>query len=123
MAKGTLTAKLKPASKEPETPRSTPPAPPAGAKGINLQDVFLNHLRREKLPVTIQLAVMSMIFAFAIGIPMGILAAVKKNTVIDFLANIVALCGLSVPNFWLGIMLILLVSVKLHWLSQERNVV
>ena len=52
MAKGTLTAKLKPASKEPETPRSTPPAPPAGAKGINLQDVFLNHLRREKLPVT-----------------------------------------------------------------------
>ena len=62
----------------------------------------------EKLPVTIQLAVMSMIFAFAIGIPMGILAAVKKNTFIDFLANIVALCGLSVPNFWLGIMLILL---------------
>ncbi len=45
----------------------------------------------EKLPVTIQLAVMSMIFAFVIGIPMGILAAVKKNTVIDFLANIVAL--------------------------------
>lgn len=70
----------------------------------------------EKLPVTIQLAVMSMIFAFAIGIPMGILAAVKKNTFIDFFANIVALCGLSVPNFWLGIMLILLVSVKLHWL-------
>ena len=70
----------------------------------------------EKLPVTIQLAVMSMIFAFAIGIPMGILAAVKKNSFIDLLANIVALCGLSVPNFWLGIMLILLVSVKLHWL-------
>ncbi len=89
----------------------------AGDLGISLrtnQPVLT--LVAEKLPVTIQLAVMSMIFAFVIGIPMGILAAVKKNTVIDFLANIVALCGLSVPNFWLGIMLILLISVKLHWL-------
>lgn len=70
----------------------------------------------EKLPVTIQLAIMSMIFAFVIGVPMGILAAVKKNTVTDYIANIVALSGLSIPNFWLGIMLILLVSVKLGWL-------
>lgn len=70
----------------------------------------------EKLPVTIQLAVMSMIFAFIIGVPMGILAAVKKNTVIDYVANIIALSGLSIPNFWLGIMLILLVSVRLGWL-------
>ncbi|NKN38761.1 ABC transporter permease [Agrobacterium sp. a22-2] len=70
----------------------------------------------EKLPVTIQLAIMSMIFAFVIGVPMGILAAVKKNTVIDYVANIVALSGLSIPNFWLGIMLILLVSVRLGWL-------
>ncbi|UJW77215.1 ABC transporter permease [Rhizobium sp. SL42] len=70
----------------------------------------------EKLPVTIQLAVMSMIFAFVIGVPMGILAAVKKNTAVDYIANIVALSGLSIPNFWLGIMLILLVSVKLGWL-------
>ncbi|QBF32665.1 ABC transporter permease [Thalassococcus sp. S3] len=67
----------------------------------------------EKLPVTIQLAVMSMIFALVIGIPSGILSAVKKGTVTDYVANVVALSGLSVPNFWLGIMLILLVSV--HW--------
>ncbi|MGV8935617.1 MAG: ABC transporter permease [Allorhizobium sp.] len=70
----------------------------------------------EKLPVTIQLAVMSMIFAFVIGVPIGILAAVKKNTAIDYIANIVALTGLSIPNFWLGIMLILLVSVRFGWL-------
>ena len=70
----------------------------------------------EKLPVTIQLAAMSMVFAFIIGVPMGILAAVKQNTWIDYLANIVALSGLSIPNFWLGIMLILLVSVQLGWL-------
>lgn len=70
----------------------------------------------QKLPVTLQLAIMSMIFAVVIGIPMGILAAVKRNTIIDFFANIIALCGLSIPNFWLGIMLILLISVKLGWL-------
>lgn len=70
----------------------------------------------EKLPVTIQLALMSMFFAFVIGVPIGILAAVKQNTWIDYLANIVALSGLSIPNFWLGIMLILLVSVQLGWL-------
>ena len=66
----------------------------------------------EKLPVTIQLAVMAIIFALVIGIPAGILSAVKKGTATDYAANIVALSGLSIPNFWLGIMLILLVSVK-----------
>lgn len=70
----------------------------------------------EKLPVTIQLAVMALIIAILIGIPAGVLSAYKKGTWIDWLANIVALSGLSVPNFWLGIMLILLVSVKLGWL-------
>jgi peptide/nickel transport system permease protein len=51
-----------------------------------------------------------------IGVPAGVLSAYKKGTWIDWLANVVALSGLSVPNFWLGIMLILLVSVKLGWL-------
>jgi len=69
-----------------------------------------------KLPVTIQLAVMALIIAILIGIPAGVLSAYRKGTWIDWLANIVALSGLSVPNFWLGIMLILLVSVKLGWL-------
>ncbi len=70
----------------------------------------------EKLPVTIQLAVMALVIAMAIGIPAGVISAYKKGTWIDWIANIVALSGLSVPNFWLGIMLILLVSVKLGWL-------
>ena len=70
----------------------------------------------EKLPVTIQLAVMAMCFAYAIGVPLGILAAVMKDTPVDHAANFLALSGLSVPNFWLGIMLILLVSVQLGWL-------
>jgi peptide/nickel transport system permease protein len=74
------------------------------------------HLIAQKLPATIQLAVMAIVIAILIGVPMGILAATRKNTVLDYVANVVALSGLSIPNFWLGIMLILLVSVKLGWL-------
>ena len=70
----------------------------------------------EKLPVTIQLATMALIIAIVIGIPAGVISAYKKGTWVDWIANLVALSGLSVPNFWLGIMLILLVSVKLGWL-------
>lgn len=70
----------------------------------------------EKLPVTLQLAVMAMAFALLIGVPFGILAATRKNTFIDYAANFVALSGLSIPNFWLGILVILLVSVNLGWL-------
>lgn len=70
----------------------------------------------EKLPVTLQLATMSMIFALVIGIPTGIVAAVYKNGVFDWIANFLALSGMSIPNFWLGIMLILLMSVNLGWL-------
>lgn len=75
--------------------------------GLPVSEMILS-----KLPVTIQLAVMSMIFAIVIGVPAGILSAVRKGTVTDYAANVVALSGLSIPNFWLGIMLILLVSVK-----------
>ncbi|POF30960.1 ABC transporter permease [Roseibium marinum] len=76
----------------------------------------------DKLPVTVQLAVMAMIIAFAIGIPAGILSAVKKGTAVDYIANFVALSGLSIPNFWLGIMLIMLVSVHLGWLPASGYV-
>jgi peptide/nickel transport system permease protein len=70
----------------------------------------------DKLPVTIQLAVMSLIFAVAIGVPAGVISAVRKGGWLDWVANLAALSGLSIPNFWLGIMLILLVSVNLGWL-------
>jgi peptide/nickel transport system permease protein len=66
-----------------------------------------------KLPITIELAVLSVLVALAIAIPAGIVAAVRRNTAWDLLASGVSLAGVSVPNFWLGIMLILLVSVRL----------
>ncbi|TMH67518.1 MAG: ABC transporter permease [Betaproteobacteria bacterium] len=70
----------------------------------------------EKLPVTIELASFAIVIALLIGIPAGIISAVKRNTAWDYGANMIALWGLSTPNFWLGIMLILLFSVTLGWL-------
>jgi peptide/nickel transport system permease protein len=70
----------------------------------------------EKLPVTLELATFAIVIALAIGIPAGIISAVKRNTAWDYGANVIALWGLSTPNFWLGIMLILLFSVTLGWL-------
>ena len=76
----------------------------------------VSELIAAKLPVTVQLATMAMAFALLIGIPAGILSAVKKGSAWDVGANVFALWGLSTPNFWLGIMLIFLFSVKLGWL-------
>jgi peptide/nickel transport system permease protein len=70
----------------------------------------------EKLPVTAELALFAMLFALAIGVPAGVIAAVKNNTAVDYGATMAALWGLSIPNFWLGILLILLFSVELGWL-------
>ena len=76
----------------------------------------------EKLPVTIELALLAIVIALAIGIPAGIVSAIYKGTWLDYIANGVALWGLSTPNFWLGIMLILLFSVQLGWLPASGYV-
>ena len=70
----------------------------------------------EKLPVTLELAGFAIVIALVIGIPAGIVSAVKRGSAWDYGANVVALWGLSTPNFWLGIMMILLFSVTLGWL-------
>ena len=75
--------------------------------------VPVTNLILEKLPVTAELAALAMVFALLIGIPAGVLSAVKNNTAWDYAANVFALWGLSTPNFWLGFLLILLFSVEL----------
>ena len=76
----------------------------------------------QKLPVTIQLAVMAMGIALLIGIPSGIVSAIGRGTAWDYCANLFALWGLSTPNFWLGILMILLFSVQLGWLPASGYV-
>lgn len=67
-----------------------------------------------RLPNTLNLAVSSMIFACVIGIPLGVIAAIKKDSILDNLLTTVSLFGISVPNFWLGTMLIIIFCVKLR---------
>jgi peptide/nickel transport system permease protein len=76
----------------------------------------------EKLPVTLELAAIAIVIALVIGIPAGIVSAVAKDSAWDYAANAVALWGLSTPNFWLGIMMILLFSVSLGWLPASGYV-
>jgi peptide/nickel transport system permease protein len=76
----------------------------------------------EKLPVTAELAGLAMCFAVLIGIPAGVLSAVKNGSIWDYAANVFALWGLSTPNFWLGFLMILLFSVQLGWLPASGYV-
>jgi peptide/nickel transport system permease protein len=93
--------------------------------GNVLQGDFGTSLRTEqpvtallasKLPVTIELAVLALFIALLIGIPTGVISAVRKGTAVDYGANIFALSGISIPHFWLGIVLIMIFAVKLQWL-------
>lgn len=90
-------------------------------ESLRIQEPVLG-LIKDKLPVTLQLASMAMFISLLIGIPAGIVSAVGKDSVWDYLANVLALWGLSTPNFWLGIMMILLFSVSLGWLPASGYV-
>jgi peptide/nickel transport system permease protein len=90
-------------------------------ESLRIQEPVLG-LILQKLPVTLQLASMAMLIALVIGIPTGIVSAVGKDTAWDYAANVVALWGLSTPNFWLGILMILLFSVQLGWLPASGYV-
>jgi peptide/nickel transport system permease protein len=90
-------------------------------ESLRIQQPVLD-LILQKLPVTVQLAAMAMVIALVIGITAGIISAVLKDTVWDYVANVIALWGLSTPNFWLGIMLILFFSVWLGWLPASGYV-
>jgi peptide/nickel transport system permease protein len=94
-----------------------------GDLGESLRNkIPVTELLASKLPVTVELAVCSMLVALLIGIPTGVLSAVRRGTAVDVAANAVALSGLSVPHFWLGIMLILLFAVRLGWLPASGYV-
>jgi peptide/nickel transport system permease protein len=70
----------------------------------------------ERFPATLELAILGMLLGGIIGVTLGIVAAVKENTLVDTLARTLALTGISLPTFWLGLMLISLFAVTLDWL-------
>src|ERR1700722_14653751 len=69
----------------------------------------------ERLPATIELTLAATVLALAIGIPLGLLAGVRRGRATDRAASVAALIGVSLPGFWLGLLLMLLFSVTLHW--------
>lgn len=68
----------------------------------------------ERLPATIQLACTALFFAILIGVPMGVIAAIKHNSLADQIVMSITMVGISIPSFWLGLILILILSVGLH---------
>lgn len=73
----------------------------------------------ERYPITVQLAVSGWLISMAVGIPAGIISAVKQYTKTDYITTIVALAGVSMPVFWQGIMLILIFAFVLGWLPSS----
>ncbi len=74
------------------------------------------HLLASALPVTLELTLVSLIIAAVIGIPSGVIAAARRYTNTDYAVSAAALFGISIPGFWLGLLLILLFSLVLGWL-------
>lgn len=78
-------------------------------------DVSISSLIFSRLQVTVPLAILSMIFAIALSIPMGIYSSLHRNRVGDYGITVFSQVGLAIPAFWAGILLILLFAVNLHW--------
>jgi peptide/nickel transport system permease protein len=85
--------------------------------GISVSETILS-----RIPVTLELALLSLLVAILLGVGAGVLAAVRRGSWTELLANMAALLGLSVPSFWLGIMLILVFAIILGWLPASGYV-
>ena len=68
------------------------------------------------VPITVELAVLAAVTATVVGIPLGVVSAVRPHTTLDFAARVGGLIGLSVPNFWFATLALLVTSVFLHWI-------
>jgi len=89
----------------------------SGNLGISLRNAQpLREVFLRALPVTLELGILAGIIASAIGIPLGIVSAIKPNSILDFSARLLGLIGLSFPNFWLATLLILVTSLAFRWI-------
>ena len=87
-----------------------------GDLGTDLRGLPVAETIVTRLPLTLELAGLAMLIGVLIGIPAGVIAAVRRGKSSDYAATTVALLGLSVPHFWLGLLMIIVFSVNLNWL-------
>lgn len=85
-----------------------------GSSRINDQSVV--SLVLSKFPITLEVAVLAMLIGCVIGIPAGIVSALRRDSWLDLGVRVMGLFGFSVPNYWLAILLVIVFSLKLHWL-------
>jgi peptide/nickel transport system permease protein len=93
-----------------------------GNLGVDERQLSVAHTIITRIPLTLELATLSMLIAILIGIPAGVIAAIRRGKVVDYTATSVALVGLSVPHFWLGLLFIIWFAVDLHWLPASGYV-
>jgi peptide/nickel transport system permease protein len=87
-----------------------------GDLGTDLRGLPVAETIVTRLPLTLELAALAMLIGVLIGIPAGVIAAVRRGKASDYAATTVALLGLSVPHFWLGLLMIVVFAVNLNWL-------
>ncbi len=85
------------------------------------QGLPVSSLLSQRFATTLQLALVSLLLATVFGVLLGVLAALNKNGIIDQLVNIISTLGMSIPNFWLGIIVILFFSVQMRWLPSSGS--
>ena len=93
-----------------------------GNLGIDQRELPVAHTIVTRIPLTLELATLSMLIATLVGLPAGVIAAVRRGKPSDYGVTAVALVGLSVPHFWLGLLFIIWFAVDLHWLPASGYV-
>ena len=71
---------------------------------------------KKKFPVTLELAIMAVLLAICVAVPLGVISAIKQDTKADYATRLITLMGIALPNFWIGIMVILFLSILFDWI-------
>jgi len=93
-----------------------------GDLGVDQRQLPVAHTIVTRIPITIEIALLSLLVSVVIGIPAGVIAAVRRGHPEDYFVTTGALIGLSVPHFWLGLLFIIWFAVDLHWLPASGYV-
>jgi peptide/nickel transport system permease protein len=93
-----------------------------GDLGVDQRQLPVAHTIVTRIPITLEIAILSLVVSVLVGIPAGVIAAVRRGRPEDYLATTGALIGLSVPHFWLGLLFIIWFAVDLHWLPASGYV-